>query len=66
MNRSTANSDAVDPTCLFDELEFAVVRRIWREEIGESLDRERARQYGPKLLALVLAVARARQLGLLP
>ena len=35
-------------------------RELWREELGEELTDAKIREYGPRVLALVAAVARYR------
>lgn len=42
---------------------FRAFRRLWKEEIGEDLSYEEAQAYGPKLLALVGALARWKRSG---
>lgn len=37
---------------------FRAFRRLWKEAVGEDLSYEQAEAYGPKLLALVGALAR--------
>lgn len=45
-----------------EEPEFlAAVQYLWREELGEHLTWQRARRYGPRLVAIVLAAARAKR-----
>lgn len=42
---------------------FKAFQQLWRQEVSEELTYEKAEEYGPKILALVGAVARARRMG---
>lgn len=44
---------------------FNAFRQIWQEQVHEELTYEKAKEYGPKLLALVGSVYRAKRMGLL-
>lgn len=41
-----------------DSETFGLFQQLWRETVKEELSYEKAQEYGPKLLALVGAVAR--------
>lgn len=45
-----------------DSVAFHAFQDLWRNELGEELTYEKAGEYGPKILALIGAMARAKRM----